>query len=421
MTLAVAWFQSLLFALGSALAWLYQVIPNYGVAIILLTLAIRVVLLPLGIKQIRSMQAMQSVQPKVKALQQKYKGNRQKLNEEMMLLYKEHGVNPLSGCLPLLLQFPVLIALFAVLRVPGGLVHIPKDSRLHGDIQAQRTEFLGANMLCSAIQAGKTVKITYPKATPESARIQGETLKCGKGIPVRIPFYVFAVLMVGTTYYQQRQMQRASPAGSINQQQQTLTRVMPVLFGVWGFIFPSGLVVYWTTTNLVQIAQQHFMLPKVDEEEEDSSRPKPAPPVGTPKPRRWSLSSLLGEPLGPPRGQTDRPGGGKERKGSGGVARAGGSGSRGTGNAPKRGTGGKPAPKQGGPGPGRGTPRPRPGGAAGGPPEVAGSDGGDGRKPTVEPVDGSGARGGRPPGREQIGRASPGSRSGGDRKKRRKR
>src|SRR2546427_2469995 len=111
--IALVWWQAILNFLGAILAFFYKLVPNYGVAIILLTLAMRVVLLPLGIKQIRSMQAMQTIQPRVKAIQQKYKGKpdaRQKINEETMKLYKEYGVNPLGGCLPMVLQFPVLIA-----------------------------------------------------------------------------------------------------------------------------------------------------------------------------------------------------------------------------------------------------------------------------------------------------------------------
>ena len=78
----------------------YGIIPSYGLAIILLTLAVRILLLPLSIKQTRSMREMQRIQPEIKKIQAKYKGNRQKMNEEMMALYKEHGVNPLGGCLP---------------------------------------------------------------------------------------------------------------------------------------------------------------------------------------------------------------------------------------------------------------------------------------------------------------------------------
>jgi YidC/Oxa1 family membrane protein insertase len=266
-------FRTFLDGIGQVLAFLYNLIPNYGVVIILLTLLIRIVLLPLGIKQIRSMQSMQTVQPELKKIQAKYKGrkdvqSRQKMQEETMRLYKEHGANPFSGCLPMLLQIPVLITLFAVLQFPKGMTHIPhssanpvvgqpQDSRLYVDIANQRTRFLGINLLCSATQAGTTVQVD-PKSqgVPDAPK----NLDCGKGALVRIPFYLLLALMIGTTYYQQRQMQRASPAQ--NQQQQMITRIMPVFFGFIGIRFPASLVIYWTTTNLVQIAQQHFMLPK---------------------------------------------------------------------------------------------------------------------------------------------------------------
>ncbi len=275
---AVGWWQSLLDGLGAVLAFIYNAIPNYGLAIILFTLGIRLVLLPLGVKQVRSMQSMQAIQPQMKALQQKYKGNRQKLNEEVMKLYREHGVNPFMGCLPLLAQFPVLIALFAVLQFPVGLTHIPhsqsaraisrpQDSRLYVDLVCSgrhpsesceqtrpesRTQFLGANLLCNALQAGKNNLQVSAQRVLDAPR----KLDCGTGLPSRIPYYVFALLMIGSTYVQNKQMQRVNPAG----QQQPLLKFMPLLFGFWGFLFPAGLVIYWTTTNLVQIVQQRYML-----------------------------------------------------------------------------------------------------------------------------------------------------------------
>jgi YidC/Oxa1 family membrane protein insertase len=256
-----ALWNGILDGLGQILAFLYQLIPNYGVAIILLTLLIRLVLLPLGIKQVRSMQAMQAVQPKVKELQKKYKSDKQKLNEETMKLYREHGVNPLSGCLPLLAQLPVLIALFAVLRVTGGNIstHIPRDSELFTAIQTQDTYLLPGhqvNLLCTATQAGQVVTFTVPPG--QQGNYVNPPLDCGSNIPDRIPYYLLAAAMIGTTFWQQRQMQRASPAGS--QQQQAITRIMPLLFGIWGFLFPAGLVLYWTTTNAFQIGQQSVML-----------------------------------------------------------------------------------------------------------------------------------------------------------------
>ena len=111
-------FQGLLDGIGAVLAWLFELVGNYGLAIIILTVVIRVILLPLGVKQIKSMQAMQAIQPKVKEIQKKYRNNKQKAQEETMKLYRESGVNPLGGCLPLLLQFPILISMYAVLRAP---------------------------------------------------------------------------------------------------------------------------------------------------------------------------------------------------------------------------------------------------------------------------------------------------------------
>ena len=272
-------FQGLLDGLGWLIAKIYDVIPNYGVTIIVLTVLIRVVLLPLGIKQIRSMQHMQLVQPKVKAVQQKYKGNKQKQQEEVMKLYREYGVNPFSGCWPVLLQFPILIAMYSVLRFPQHPIHIPDNTQLYRVVTAQippvsspqavpdtaqpsnGTEFLGMNLLCPASQAGNAnaklrdrISVNGQTATVEYP------VDCGSGGLTRVPYYVFVVLMFGTTYFQQRQMQKASPPGASSSQQQALLRIMPIMFGVFGFFFPAGLVVYWTTSNLWQIGQQYFML-----------------------------------------------------------------------------------------------------------------------------------------------------------------
>ncbi len=256
-----AW-QALLDGLGWVLARVYDVVPNFGLTIVILTVVIRLVLLPLGIKQIKSMQAMQRIQPKVRSIQQKYKGNRQRQQEEIMRLYKEHGVNPFSGCWPVLLQFPVLIAMYAVIRFPQQPLHLPEDSRLWRNIESQiyeggpstGTDFMYTNLLCTALQAGQgRVEVQGRQARPIR-------LDCGEGWAVRVPYYLLALLMIGTTYYQQQQMQRASPPGSQSQQQQAMMRLMPLMFGVFGFTFPAGLVLYWTTSNVWQIGQQYFML-----------------------------------------------------------------------------------------------------------------------------------------------------------------
>ena len=138
--IALAPWRALLDALGWVVAEIYELIPNYGVTIILLTIVIRLVLLPLGIKQVRSMQHMQIVQPRIKQVQQKFKGNKQRQQEEIMKLYKEYGVNPFSGCWPVLLQFPILIAMYSVLRWPQEPIHVPTDSALYAAVSQQIPE-----------------------------------------------------------------------------------------------------------------------------------------------------------------------------------------------------------------------------------------------------------------------------------------
>jgi YidC/Oxa1 family membrane protein insertase len=230
---------------------------------------------------------MQRLQPKIKALQTKYKGNKQRQQEEIMKLYRESGVNPLSGCWPVLLQFPILIAMYAVLRPPiinaaanhpGATIevsdytnnHLPAGSALFDRVthHTTGTDFLAMNLQCAAIQSGTgDVELTDSERKPLVDGLKdpgGEaispTLDCGQGIPVKIPYFAFLLVMVATTFYQQRQMQKVAPPGSTNTQQQALFKIMPLMFGIFGISFPAGLVVYWTTSNLWQIGQQYVML-----------------------------------------------------------------------------------------------------------------------------------------------------------------
>ena len=246
--------NALLSGLGSLLSFFYSVIPSYGMAIILLTITVRILLLPLTIKQTRSMQEMQKIQPKVKELQRKYKGNRQKLNEELMKLYKEHQVNPLGGCLPLLLQLPVFFALYQVLTAGGGTEHVP-DGALKASIVEGGERFLGMNLACSpGVAGGGLVQVAN----------QAAEVQCGVGTGARIPYFIMVALMVGTTFYQQKQMQRAS-SGPQAQQMKIMTTIMPVFLGFISFQIAAGVLVYWVTTNTWQIVQQTVMLRRREE------------------------------------------------------------------------------------------------------------------------------------------------------------
>src|SRR5215210_5055706 len=161
--------------MGTILAFLYSVVPNYGLAIIGLTVLVRLALFPLTAKQARSMQKMQLVQPEIKRLQAQYKNDRQKLNEEIMKFYKENKINPMAGCLPLVLQMPIFFALFRVLHDPHK--HLPTDSKLFsafcGNLQSKASgstagypeglKFLGMDLGQAApdIKGGFTDALPY--------------------------------------------------------------------------------------------------------------------------------------------------------------------------------------------------------------------------------------------------------------------
>jgi YidC/Oxa1 family membrane protein insertase len=237
---------------AAVLAWFYSIIPSYGLAIILLTLSVRVLLLPLSIKQTRSMREMQVIQPEIKRIQKKYKGDRQKMNQEVMALYKEHGVNPLGGCAPLLLQMPVFIALFYVIRRP---LEYLGDTALKADLTTHALsvhQFLGLRLDCSPQQV----------LSGEHSSISGITEPCsGGGILPFIPYLLLILFMGATTFYQQKQMQASRGTGDPQQQQmQTFMKIMPVILVVFGFSFPTGVVLYWITTNAWTIVQQRIML-----------------------------------------------------------------------------------------------------------------------------------------------------------------
>ena len=167
--------------MGAALAWFYNLVPSYGMAIILLTVAVRLVLFPLTTKQARSMQAMQKLQPEMKRLQAKYKNDRQKLNEEMMKFYKEHNVNPLAGCLPLVLQMPLFIVLYRLIHdltkvvILGALVvgGVPSTPALEG-AQITHVQFHGAGRSAAKVVTGKVTNATVSADVEVNGRVIGK-------------------------------------------------------------------------------------------------------------------------------------------------------------------------------------------------------------------------------------------------------
>ena len=289
--------------LGHTFAWFYGIVGDYGLSIVLLTVAVRVLLIPLTMKQIRSMQAMQRLQPEIKRLQQKYKDDRQKLNEETMKFYKENKVNPLSGCLPLLLQMPLFIVLYRLIRdlvpksasgVVGKPKHIPKDSELYHAL----------------VKEAGTMKAWGMDLAERATTVHG----LGKAWP----YYVLIAFVVATGWYQQRQTTaRQAADGAVNQQAQMMGKIFPIFFGFISLTIPAGVVVYFATSNVWQIAQQSIMFRK---KTTPSGDVKPVIPQPDPEPPKGTKPAAKAEPKPRPQsGRAQRPGGNGARPTRGGA------------------------------------------------------------------------------------------------------
>lgn len=262
---------ALLNLLGTILAFFYSLIPNYGVAIIMLTLLIGAITFPLTLKQTRSMRAMQGIQPQVKKLQQEYKHDRQELNQRLMALYQENNVNPASGCLPLLVQLPIWFALFRVLR---GSETIPTGSDLYH-------VFHPVSLMVNA--DGITAAAKWAVEVPGNLKFLGLNLLVspsdalsGGGISGVIPYAVLIVIVAASSYYQQYQTQKRrsdDPAQQTPQAQgmQTALKIMPLFFAFISFNFITGLVLYFATSNLFRIGQQALIIGLDDREASEES------------------------------------------------------------------------------------------------------------------------------------------------------
>jgi YidC/Oxa1 family membrane protein insertase len=258
----------LLDLLGGVLNFFYQIIPNLGIAIILLTLAISLVLFPLTLKQTRSMKAMQEIQPEVKRLQKELKGDKEELNKELMALYQERGVNPAAGCLPLIVQMPIWFGLFSVLRsikVPDGGTEAFSEY-IGGGTEAINTMFLGMDLTLS------------PSSVVPDAIKTGDILTA-------LPYVILIILIVAAGFYQQIQTTRTSkkPDGEQSQTAQSMQnamKIMPFFFGFISWTLTAGLGIYFATSNLFRIGQQALIL-RMDAGGDDDKK-KPALPADTP-------------------------------------------------------------------------------------------------------------------------------------------
>ena len=284
------------------LAFFYQlpvVGGSYGIAIMLMTATVMIILMPLTLKATRSTIKMTQLQPELRALQKKYKDDKAALNPAMMELYQQHGVNPVGGCLPMIAQLPVFLVLFNVLR---GLTR-RVDEKPYFTLSNRAHDLVG-----SAVTNDRTFDPQYLDQTSEMYQdLSQDTellfgpfdLSLNAGDVVRdnffgsFPYILLILFVVATSYYQQKQVsaRRGSQPDNPTPQQQTqqqLLKILPLFSGVTGFFFPAGLVLYWATSNVFRIGQQAYItrslysgdgigaqpIKEIDDDDDDDSSSK---------------------------------------------------------------------------------------------------------------------------------------------------
>lgn len=218
----------------------------WGLSIVSLVVLIRICLIPLFVKQIKSTRNMQALQPKMKAIQERYKSDRQRQSEEMMKLYKETGTNPLSSCLPILAQSPFFFALYHVLSkiASGDEIGVLNQSLVDS---ARQAHIFGAPIAAKFMDSPEKVEALNASLTD-----------------VRIVTAIMIVLMSASQFFTQRQLMQKNVDLTVKtpymQQQKMLMYIFPVIFAVMGINFPVGVLVYWLTTNVWTMGQQMYVI-----------------------------------------------------------------------------------------------------------------------------------------------------------------
>ncbi|MDY9921512.1 MAG: YidC/Oxa1 family membrane protein insertase [Synergistota bacterium] len=231
------------------LEFFYGLTNSFGLAIVLLTIAVRIVLYPLNQKQMTSMQQMQKIQPRLKVLQEKYANDKEKLNQETMRLYKENKVNPAAGCLPLLVQLPILILLFNVLRT----------------YDFAGTSFLGI-ILGSSTTAGLAQAVGVaadPTGNYGVMSVLTGILKNPAGLSNAGLYIGNLILLISISFLTWAQQKLSS---GTNPQMAMMNTVMPFFMAFICLSMPGGVMLYWGLSSLMGVVQQYFVMSKTKQE-----------------------------------------------------------------------------------------------------------------------------------------------------------
>ncbi|HUP75011.1 MAG TPA: YidC/Oxa1 family membrane protein insertase [Acidimicrobiales bacterium] len=258
---------------ANVLAWLYSWLHSYGFAITALTLVVMAITTPLTYKGTKSMLQMQRLQPQLKAIQARHKGDREKMNEELLKFYKANNINPVGGCLPLIIQMPVFFILFQVVQ---GLTRRVTNVGLQAGVAA--TDLLpGQGQLTRAESPLRDFQPKYISTDSQLYQdLSGTNRMKSWGLDMAesaskaltdsighaLPYLLLIVGVLVTGIIQQRQIAGRNTSAQINPQQQMIMKLMPIFLPVFSFAMPAGLVVYFIVSNLWRIGQQAFITRK---------------------------------------------------------------------------------------------------------------------------------------------------------------
>lgn len=267
-------FDAFFEAVASLMSWFYSLVPSYGLAIIFLTITVMTIITPLTLKSTKSMLQLQRLQPELKRIQEKYKGDREKLNAEMMAFYKEHQINPVGGCIPMLAQAPVFLVLYRVLRGiterqggPGSGAGSGVGQMVRGSAaefvpwrltsQPFRPQHLDdkSEMFRSLTHSTKMTFLGVDLSISPS-----DALKLG--IVTAIPFILLMVGLLVSQIIQNRQIQGRNPNQQSNPQQQMMMKVLPFTLPIFTFGFPTGLALYYFVQGLMRIGTNAYITRK---------------------------------------------------------------------------------------------------------------------------------------------------------------
>jgi YidC/Oxa1 family membrane protein insertase len=301
--------------IASVLAWFYELYPSYGLSIVLLTLVVMAITTPFTLKGTKSMIQMQRLQPQLKAIQTRYRDDREKMNQELLKFYKANNINPVGGCLPMFIQIPVFIVLF---RVLSGLTRRVTDVGMQAgatamdfrlDMPGFRVAEVGERTFNPSYISGDSAlyKSLVDSTTMKSWGIdlsESASAALGRSIGHAVPYLLLIAAVLVTGLIQTRQIQGRQSAGSqVNPQQQMIMKVMPFFLPVFSFGMPAGLVVYFVASNLWRIGQQGFItrtlyaggkaepLPVAPFEDEEEATPTPARSAKTAKTAKASKTA----------------------------------------------------------------------------------------------------------------------------------